>query len=113
MDLYFQASTIEHQKKEKVKAQKLRASQWWKNQLGRGICYHCECRFHPSELTMDHLVAIARGGKSEKGNVVPSCKECNTKKGYKTRAEIAFEELKPIAPNFVEELEAKEAFLND
>jgi 5-methylcytosine-specific restriction protein A len=94
MDLYFQASSIEHQKREKVKAQNLRASQWWKNQLGRSLCYHCEGRFHPSELTMDHLMPIARGGRSEKTNVVPSCKDCNTKKGYKTRAEIVLEALK-------------------
>jgi 5-methylcytosine-specific restriction protein A len=32
---------------------------------------------------MDHLIPIARGGKSERRNVVPSCKECNTKKGNK------------------------------
>ena len=93
MVLYFQSSSIEHQKREKVKAQKLRASRWWKNQLGRGVCYHCEKRFHPFELTMDHLIPIARGGMSDKNNVVPSCKECNTKKGSKTRAEIALSEL--------------------
>lgn len=43
---------------------------------------------------MDHLIPIARGGKSSKTNCVPSCKDCNTKKGYKTRAEMAMEELK-------------------
>jgi 5-methylcytosine-specific restriction endonuclease McrA len=31
---------------------------------------------------MDHIVPMARGGKSTKGNVVPSCKECNNKKKY-------------------------------
>lgn len=34
------------------------------------------------ELTMDHIVPIVRGGKSKRGNVVPACKECNTKKKY-------------------------------
>lgn len=43
---------------------------------------------------MDHLIPIARGGKSTKNNCVPSCKDCNSKKGYKTRAEMAMEELK-------------------
>ena len=38
--------------------------------------------FPPSELTMDHLVPIIRGGRSTQGNVVPACKECNSKKGY-------------------------------
>ena len=27
---------------------------------------------------MDHLVPVIRGGRSIKGNVVPSCKACNT-----------------------------------
>jgi 5-methylcytosine-specific restriction enzyme A len=94
MDEYFVPASEAHQKKEKAKARELRASQWWKGQLAKGVCYHCKQRFHPSELTMDHLIPIARGGKSDKKNCVTSCKDCNTKKGYKTTAEIAFEELK-------------------
>ncbi len=31
---------------------------------------------------MDHIVPMARGGKSTKGNVVPACKACNYKKKY-------------------------------
>lgn len=31
---------------------------------------------------MDHIVPIIRGGKSTKGNVVPSCKECNNQKKH-------------------------------
>ncbi|MFN8791676.1 MAG: HNH endonuclease [Bdellovibrionales bacterium] len=92
-EIFFAAAPPEHQKREKAKARELRASAWWKGQLGKGICYHCEQRFKPSELTMDHLIPIARGGKSDKKNCVPSCKECNTKKGYKTRAELAMQSL--------------------
>lgn len=91
---FFLASSPEHQRREKVKARELRASQWWKNQLGKGVCYHCGERFHPKDLTMDHLIPIARGGQSAKGNVVPSCKPCNTHKGYKTALDSAFEEIK-------------------
>jgi hypothetical protein len=29
---------------------------------------------------MDHVVPVARGGKSTKGNLVPACKSCNDKK---------------------------------
>ena len=32
---------------------------------------------------MDHIVPLVRGGKSTKGNVVPACKECNTKKKHR------------------------------
>lgn len=90
---YFTPADPEQQKREKNKARELRASAWWKGQLGKGVCYHCEQKFKPAELTMDHLIPIARGGKSDKKNCVPSCKDCNTKKGYKTRAEMAMEDL--------------------
>ena len=89
MDEYFLPASSEHQKREKAKARELRQSQWWKNQLGRGLCYHCQKRFHPSELTMDHLIPIVRGGQSNKKNCVASCKACNTKKGSKTTYEMA------------------------
>jgi 5-methylcytosine-specific restriction protein A len=90
---FFIAAPPEHQRREKMKARELRASPWWKNQLAKGECHHCGQRFHPSELTMDHLIPVARGGFSKKGNVVPSCKPCNTEKGYKTALDSAFEEL--------------------
>ncbi len=67
-------------RKEKEKARQLRASQWWKNRRAAGICYYCGRKVPPRELTMDHLVPIARGGHSSKGNIVPCCKECNTQK---------------------------------
>jgi 5-methylcytosine-specific restriction endonuclease McrA len=69
-------------KREKAKARELRNSQWWKRRRSIGICHYCGRKFKPSELTMDHIVPIGRGGKSTKGNVVPACKECNTKKKY-------------------------------
>lgn len=93
MDEFFVPASSEHQKKEKNKARELRQSSWWKQQLGKGICYHCEQKFVSVELTMDHLIPIIRGGVSNKNNCVTSCKACNTKKGHKTRAELAFEEL--------------------
>lgn len=93
MKLFFEAASPEHQKKEKAKARELRQGSWWKQQIGKGECYHCGQRFKPTELTMDHLIPIARGGKSDKKNCVPSCKECNTKKGHKTRAELALDEI--------------------
>lgn len=93
MKMYFAAASPAHQKKEKNKARELKASSWWKQQIGKGVCYHCEGKFPIEELTMDHLIPIARGGKSDKKNCVVSCKECNTKKGHKTRAEMALEAL--------------------
>jgi len=67
-------------KKERDKARKLRSSQWWKRKRSSGICHYCENNFIPNELTMDHVIPLSRGGKSQKFNLVPCCKECNTKK---------------------------------
>ncbi len=94
MDYLFSPASPEHQKREKAKARELRQSQWWRQEVGKGTCYHCEQRFKATDLTMDHLIPIARGGKSNKKNCVPSCKECNTKKSYRTRAEMALDNLK-------------------
>ncbi|MFP4445207.1 MAG: HNH endonuclease [Desulfosudaceae bacterium] len=67
-------------RREKNKARELRQTQWWKRRLSRGRCYYCGREFPPAELTMDHVVPLARGGKTTKGNVVPACKTCNTEK---------------------------------
>lgn len=82
MQEFFVAASLEHQKREKAKARELRHSQWWKQQVGPGICHHCGGKFSADEMTMDHLVPIARGGKSTKKNCVPSCKACNSNKGH-------------------------------
>jgi len=82
MDNFFITADEKHIKKEKAKARELRQKGWWKNKLAEGVCYYCEEKFPPAELTMDHVVPVARGGCSTKGNVVPACKECNSKKKY-------------------------------
>jgi len=69
-------------KREREKARELRKSQWWKNRIAKGVCHWCGGRFEPSDLSMDHIVPVIRGGKSGKGNVVPCCKECNNKKKH-------------------------------
>jgi 5-methylcytosine-specific restriction enzyme A len=73
---------------EKAKARKLRKSQWWLQKLQDGVCHYCGGKFESEELTMDHIVPISRGGKSVKGNIVISCKTCNTNKKYYTPAEL-------------------------
>jgi 5-methylcytosine-specific restriction endonuclease McrA len=64
-------------RRERRRARELRESQWWKRRQAKGVCYYCNRKTPPKELTMDHIVPISRGGKSTKGNVVVSCKECN------------------------------------
>ena len=44
---------------------------------------------------MDHVVPVARGGRSVKSNCVPCCKECNNRKKAYTPAERILESLFP------------------
>lgn len=67
-------------RQERERARALRHSQWWKRRLSVGICHYCGARVGARALTMDHVVPLVRGGKSSRGNVVPACKACNTKK---------------------------------
>jgi len=82
MDEFIPVLSDEEIKRERAKARELRRSQWWKRRRSNGVCHYCGNTFPPRELTMDHLVPLIRGGRSTKGNVVPACKECNTKKKH-------------------------------
>jgi 5-methylcytosine-specific restriction endonuclease McrA len=72
--------TEEDIRRERAKARELRHSQWWKRRLAKGVCHYCRAPTPPRELTMDHIVPLARGGKTTKGNLAPCCKSCNTRK---------------------------------
>ena len=80
-------------KKEREKAQKLRKTQWWLNLLQQGVCHYCGRKFAARELTMDHIVPIARGGTSTQGNIVPACRDCNREKKLETPAERLLKQL--------------------
>lgn len=67
-------------KRERSKARELRRTQWWKRCCAKGICHYCGRPTPAGELTMDHVIPLARGGKTTKGNVVTACKDCNNKK---------------------------------
>ncbi len=68
--------------REKAKARELRRSPWWKRKRSSGVCHYCGGQVPPRELTMDHVVPVARGGRSVKSNVVPCCKDCNSRKRH-------------------------------
>lgn len=67
-------------RREREKARALRKQSWWKNKIAKGTCHYCGKNVPPKELTLDHVVPLARGGHSTKGNCVPACKECNNQK---------------------------------
>lgn len=93
-DWYHLEADRAHIVKEKKRAQELKKSQWWKNILGKGLCHYCGAKFPAKELTMDHVVPVARGGTSTKGNVVPACRKCNQEKRLHTPVDLALQKLK-------------------
>ena len=70
----------DHLQRERRRARELRATQWWKRRCARARCHYCGRATPAKALTMDHIVPLARGGRTTKGNVVPACKQCNTAK---------------------------------
>jgi 5-methylcytosine-specific restriction endonuclease McrA len=77
---FFGEVTEEQIRREREKARVLRKQAWWKNRIAQGRCHYCAGQVPPQELTLDHILPLARGGRSTRGNCVPACKECNNKK---------------------------------
>lgn len=90
---FFEFVDPEQIKRERRKAQELRQSSWWKQQIGKGVCYHCGEKFEKNQLTMDHVVPLARGGRTSKKNCVVSCKDCNSKKGHHMSVELTMKQM--------------------
>ncbi len=90
---WYEPASDAHIRKERERGRQLRHSPWWREQLQRGECHYCHQHFAPDELTMDHLIPVARGGTSTRGNVVPACFACNQSKAAKTPAEQILESL--------------------
>jgi 5-methylcytosine-specific restriction endonuclease McrA len=82
MDYFIVEVSEQEIQKEKEKARALRRTQWWNNRIAKGFCHWCGGHFPSAELSLDHIVPLVRGGKSTRGNVVPACKECNSRKKY-------------------------------
>ncbi|KAL2225820.1 UNVERIFIED_CONTAM: hypothetical protein Sindi_1940700 [Sesamum indicum] len=81
-----------------VKRRKVKRSLSRKNILNRDnfMCQYCSsCE----NLTIDHVLPIARGGKWTWENLVAACAKCNSKKGQKTLEEANMKLMKvPKAP---------------
>ena len=80
----------DHIARERAKVKLAKKSRWWQQKTSAGICYYCNKKFTFKELTLDHIVPLARGGTTTPGNIVPSCRECNRKKGVDTPVDLAF-----------------------
>ena len=47
----------------------------------RHVCAYCGDHYPESELTVEHIVPVSRGGQHTWTNVVTACRSCNTRKG--------------------------------
>lgn len=47
-------------------------------------CQYCGTEFSISELTFDHVVPVAQGGRKDWENIVTCCINCNRQKGGRT-----------------------------
>jgi 5-methylcytosine-specific restriction endonuclease McrA len=71
-------------KRERERTRELRQSAWWKAKVAAGVCHYCRQKVASSELTLDHVIPLARGGQSVKSNVVAACLACNRTKKLDT-----------------------------
>ncbi len=65
-------------------------------------CLYCGDKFKMSELTYDHIVPRAQGGKTEWLNIATCCVDCNSKKGCRTPEQAKMKlRKKPVQPTRV------------
>jgi len=50
-------------------------------------CQYCGSAFPTAELTFDHIIPVAQGGRKDWENIVTCCIACNRQKGGRTPAE--------------------------
>ena len=81
-------------KRERNKARELKKTHWWSQKIAAGVCHYCEAQVGREALTMDHVVPLARGGSSTKGNLVPACRACNENKKLETPVEALLTSLR-------------------
>lgn len=73
--------------------------QWVRNTLRLAIylrdgfrCVYCGRDLHgagPQDATLDHVVAWARGGSNEPGNLITACRPCNCSRQARRLAQYA------------------------
>lgn len=62
-------------------------------------CQYCTTKFERKFLTLDHVIPISKGGKTNWENIVAACGPCNQRKGNSLTPRPAKE---PIRPTYFE-----------
>jgi 5-methylcytosine-specific restriction endonuclease McrA len=71
-------------------------------------CQYCEYRFHPKQLTLDHVIPSVQGGKKNWTNIVTACIKCNQLKGGRTPAQAGMRlSKKPVVPAWLPKVQVK------
>lgn len=64
--------------------------------------FKCQYCGTAKELTIDHLIPKAKGGKTSWSNLVTACKKCNSKKGYYSLEEAGLQlSFRPYRPSYI------------
>jgi len=64
-------------------------------------CQYCSQRYHTEDLTFDHVVPIAKGGRKTWENIVTACWRCNNRKSGRTPEEAGMRLIKkPSRPKW-------------
>jgi len=64
-------------------------------------CQYCSQRYHTEDLTFDHVVPIAKGGRKTWENIVTACWRCNNRKSGRTPEEAGMRLIKkPARPKW-------------
>lgn len=67
----------------------------------QNTCQYCRKKFPRSELTLDHVLPLSRGGGTSWENIVCCCVVCNVQKGGKTPQEARLHMMRvPMRPDW-------------
>ncbi len=65
-------------------------------------CQYCGSKFDVRDLTFDHVIPVAKGGKKNWENIVTACWRCNNKKSGRTPVESGMRMIKaPCEPKWL------------
>lgn len=64
----------------------------------RFSCQYCGGRFDAEDLTFDHVIPRARGGRTLWNNVVTACAPCNLRKGHRLPKAASMNPLRAPGP---------------